>query len=355
MIGLPRQATRPKTPTTPTPTTPTTPRRRADAAAVAEPIFWGGGTVSLATSADDFRVLKCRPSDRLEDGTVAFLDVAALKHGFAALEGVGGTVAIRAHVAALSRWLWRALSALRHANGAPMVTVFGLHEAAFSGADGGDKDGDQDTRQGGIFNFEILRPDGRAFAYKTVEREAAAAGLHLRSGQACAPGAALFWLGLQEREVEALAGKKEGCEDDVESLSVRRDARAVSAGLRVRGPDLPAAEGEDGGAAAAPTTLVGQGAEGRQQQQQQWQQWRQAGCACACACVRARRGRRVGGGWVPHVHRARGVRQQRGRPVSGGGGGAAAADRRQRQVLRASGRGEGAAQRCQRRPMPRPP
>jgi molybdenum cofactor sulfurtransferase len=44
-------------------------------------VFWGGGTVALATSSDHFHVLKCRPSDKLEDGTVSFLDIMALKHG----------------------------------------------------------------------------------------------------------------------------------------------------------------------------------------------------------------------------------------------------------------------------------
>ena len=43
--------------------------------------FWGGGTVSLATSSDNFHVLKCRPADKLEDGTVNFLDIIALKVG----------------------------------------------------------------------------------------------------------------------------------------------------------------------------------------------------------------------------------------------------------------------------------
>jgi molybdenum cofactor sulfurtransferase len=52
---------------------------RVDAAEILRKLFWGGGAVSLATSSADFHVLKCRPADKLEDGTVNFLDIVSLK------------------------------------------------------------------------------------------------------------------------------------------------------------------------------------------------------------------------------------------------------------------------------------
>jgi molybdenum cofactor sulfurtransferase len=51
--------------------------------------------------------------------------------------------------------------------------------------------------QGGILNFEVLRPDGSVFSYKTFEREAAAAGFHVRTGAECNPGACYNYLGVQ--------------------------------------------------------------------------------------------------------------------------------------------------------------
>jgi hypothetical protein len=54
---------------------------RVDAAEDLRKLFWGGGAVSLATSSADFHVLKCRPADKLEDGTVNFLDIISLKVG----------------------------------------------------------------------------------------------------------------------------------------------------------------------------------------------------------------------------------------------------------------------------------
>lgn len=51
--------------------------------------------------------------------------------------------------------------------------------------------------QGGILNFEVLRPDGTVFSYKTFEREAAEAGFHVRTGAECNPGACYNYLGVQ--------------------------------------------------------------------------------------------------------------------------------------------------------------
>lgn len=53
--------------------------------------------------------------------------------------------------------------------------------------------------QGGIVNFEVLRPDGSVFSYKTFEREAAEAGFHVRTGAECNPGACYNYLGVQVR------------------------------------------------------------------------------------------------------------------------------------------------------------
>eukprot|EP00198_Chlamydomonas_reinhardtii_P005516 XP_001694852.1 predicted protein [Chlamydomonas reinhardtii] len=178
-------------------------------------VFWGGGTVALATSEDNFHVLKCKPSDRLEDGTVAFLDVIAVKHGIAMMNGLGGITRVQAHVASLTEWLYSRLSGMRHSNGSRMLAIFGKHHLP-----------NHRAVQGGILNFELLRPDGSILSYKTFEREAATAGFHVRTGAECNPGACYNYLGVKEAEVESLAGKKEGCEDDVEFITVQRPVTA---------------------------------------------------------------------------------------------------------------------------------
>lgn len=44
------------------------------------------------------------------------------------------------------------------------------------------------------------------------------AGFHLRTGAECNPGACYGFLGVEEEEIEALAGEKEGCDDDIEFI-----------------------------------------------------------------------------------------------------------------------------------------
>jgi molybdenum cofactor sulfurtransferase len=44
----------------------------------------------------------------------------------------------------------------------------------------------------------------------------------VRTGAECNPGACYTYLGVKESEVESLAGKKEGCHDDIEFLRVQR-------------------------------------------------------------------------------------------------------------------------------------
>lgn len=184
-----------------------------------EKVFFGGGTVALATSSDDFHVFKCRPSDKLEDGTVPFLDILNLQHGFDFLRRLGGIGRIQDHVHALTRHAYSRLSALRHANGAPLLEIFGNHRHPSP----------RDV-QGGIINFEVLDPAGEVVSYRLVEREAAAAGFHIRTGSHCNPGAAYRDIGVSEAEVESLAGLKEGCDDDIDFMDVQR-----SQGARGRG------------------------------------------------------------------------------------------------------------------------
>eukprot|EP00952_Eustigmatos_sp_NYUAD-ZCMA_P011580 46960-Eustigmatos_ZCMA.PRE.1 len=49
----------------------------------------------------------------------------AVKEGLAALAGVGGMHKIQTHTRTLSRFLYEQLSALRHANNAPVCEIYG--------------------------------------------------------------------------------------------------------------------------------------------------------------------------------------------------------------------------------------
>lgn len=208
---------------------------RNDAAAVLHRPYFGGGTVALALADSDFVQAKCRPADAFADGSPSFLDIAALRHGFAAFERLGGAAAASPHVAALAHWGAEALGRLRHANGAPVALVFGKHAHP-----------DWSVLQGGVLNFELLDARGEPLSYRAFEAAAAAAGLHLRCGSLCAPGAAYAAADVSEAEIRTLAdsGDKEGCGDEVESILVERPAQA-----RRRWGDS-----EGGGASSASTS-----------------------------------------------------------------------------------------------------
>jgi len=184
---------------------------RVDDIDILRKVFWAGGSVALATSHNNFHVLKCRPTERLEDGTVAFLDIISLKHGFEAIERCGGIKKIQEHVQCLTEWLYDKLTSLKHSNGRPLVKIFGKHGRS-----------DSSQVQGCILNFELLGSNGKVLSYKTFEKEAADAGFHVRTGIECNPGAAYNYIGIQESEVESLAGLTEGCEDELEYIQVPR-------------------------------------------------------------------------------------------------------------------------------------
>eukprot|EP00632_Arachnochrysis_sp_CCMP2950_P016105 CAMPEP_0185700436 /NCGR_PEP_ID=MMETSP1164-20130828/7493_1 /TAXON_ID=1104430 /ORGANISM="Chrysoreinhardia sp, Strain CCMP2950" /LENGTH=673 /DNA_ID=CAMNT_0028367387 /DNA_START=61 /DNA_END=2082 /DNA_ORIENTATION=+ len=155
--------------------------------------YWGGGAVALAGAGrdetDDLRVLKARVCERFEDGTVSFLGIAALRHGFAALRRVGGPAAIERHADAVADALRSALGALRHANGRPVVALYGP----------------RDSRRGPVVNFNVLGADGASVSHIDVMDAASKAGIHVRAGAECNPGAAYDALGVPPTAVSRLA------------------------------------------------------------------------------------------------------------------------------------------------------
>jgi selenocysteine lyase/cysteine desulfurase len=135
--------------------------------------WFAGGTVDFVSTHAPLHALK-RGAEGFEDGTPSFLAVSAVPAGLALLEEVG-MARLGYHVASLTRVLLRELAALRHANGSPMVC---LH-------------GPADLRdRGGTVALNLLDPAGHVIDYRLVEAHAAEAGISIRGGCFCNPGAA---------------------------------------------------------------------------------------------------------------------------------------------------------------------
>lgn len=157
---------------------------------------------------------------------------------------------MEAHTQSLTHWTAQQLQGLAHGNGAPLVRLYGAHAPAASSAAATDPNtsGAAQLQQGSILNFSVLRPDGSAISYSQVESDALAAGLQLRSGCMCNPGACYDALGLTAPEVQSLAGRKEGCGDGLDTLRVQRRAPAAPAATAgtLSSAAAPPGVGEDG-------------------------------------------------------------------------------------------------------------
>uniref|UniRef100_A0A383WFG8 Thioredoxin domain-containing protein n=1 Tax=Tetradesmus obliquus TaxID=3088 RepID=A0A383WFG8_TETOB len=225
-------------------------------------VYFGGGSVALATPEGCWHVAKCDPGAALSDGTPNYLGAAALSLAYDSWDSRGGMQAVEEHTQALRSWLYEQLSSLQHSNGTPLLQVYGRH------AQEQQQQGGQ-VLQGAIFNFQVLQPDGSPLSFSRVERQAAAAGIDLRSGCVCNPGACYDSLGLSAGEVQGLAGLKEGCGDGMDFITVLRPAESSNNST----PAAAAATlgGVAAGRADTGSSSSGSGAVSGQQQQQQQQ------------------------------------------------------------------------------------
>ena len=137
--------------------------------------WFSGGTVRFVSAQN--RVFLPHVTGRaFEDGTPNYLGIAAAGAG---LDFVGkiGVEAIQAHVMRHTGILLDHLKALRHSNGEPMVRVYGP---------------DTLEGRGGTIAFNLLDPEGGLVDFRAVEQRANEAGISLRTGFFCNPGAAEF-------------------------------------------------------------------------------------------------------------------------------------------------------------------
>jgi len=126
-----------------------------------------------------------------EDGTVDYLGIPAVGIGLDHIRSAG-IETIHTRVMCLTGWLLDALGTLRHANGAPVVRIYGP-----AGTD----------RRGATIAMNFFDPSGVLIDSVRVERQANKAGICLRSGCHCNPGVREVALGFSA-QVMATAFKE---------------------------------------------------------------------------------------------------------------------------------------------------
>jgi selenocysteine lyase/cysteine desulfurase len=134
--------------------------------------WFAGGSVYIASVQAGWHTL-APDETRFEDGTLSFQQIPDLESGLAWINRIGIDL-IHQRVACLTGWLIDRLAALRHGNGEPMARIYGPAS----------------TRdRGGAVAFNLLDPGGHVVDERAVARDTAGAGISIRTGCFCNPGA----------------------------------------------------------------------------------------------------------------------------------------------------------------------
>jgi selenocysteine lyase/cysteine desulfurase len=147
--------------------------------------WFGGGTISIVSVQGRGWHYLLPDEAGFEDGTVNYLTLPAVEIGLRHLAGIG-VDAIHERVMCLTGWLLGQLLSLRHANGAPLVRVYGPTDCA---------------ARGGNIAFNLVDPRGGMHDFRRVEALAAEAGISLRTGCFCNPGAGEIAHGITRDEM----------------------------------------------------------------------------------------------------------------------------------------------------------
>mmetsp|Transcript_6688 Transcript_6688/g.10225 ORF Transcript_6688/g.10225 Transcript_6688/m.10225 type:complete len:873 (-) Transcript_6688:43-2661(-) len=166
--------------------------------------YFGGGTVEASVSDGDFWQERKDLSERLEDGTVSFLSIISLRHGFDLLTQLGGMIAVRAHVRECGAYLYARMLNLKHANGRPLCEIYGYPSPLKS------TERLMDTIErlvksdahGGIVSCNLKDEQGQYMGYSAVEKLAGVFGIQIRTGCFCNPGACQTHLGLSKEAIK---------------------------------------------------------------------------------------------------------------------------------------------------------
>jgi selenocysteine lyase/cysteine desulfurase len=182
--------------------------------------WFAGGTITVASVQGD-RYYMQEGAGAFEDGTLDYLALPAVEIGLRHIDGVGIDT-IHTRVQCLTEWLLEALASLRHANGKPLVRIYGPVDA---------------TERGGTISLNLYDTNGHFIDHRVVEERANVAGISLRTGCFCNPGGGELALGISAEElVSCFVGAHERlaleefrrCIDDKSTGAVRVSLGLVS-------------------------------------------------------------------------------------------------------------------------------
>ena len=146
--------------------------------------WFSGGTITVASVQGD-RYFLAEGASAFEDGTPDYLGIPAVEIGLRHLESVGLDV-IHTRCECLAAWVIQELLSLHHANGRPLVRVYGPLNT---------------QRRGATVAMNFYDSAGRIIDHLRVEEAAAKRQISLRAGCFCNPGGGETALRLSKSEL----------------------------------------------------------------------------------------------------------------------------------------------------------
>jgi selenocysteine lyase/cysteine desulfurase len=170
---------------------------RRDALARLHRPWFAGGTIRAVSVLGDWHQLLDDESG-YEDGTVNFLAIPDVQIGLDWVHDIGIDL-IHRRVRCLTGWTLDRLTALRHSNGRPVVRVYGPLDT---------------HRRGATVALNFLDPHGVLVDERLVAQESAAAGISLRTGCFCNPGAGEGAFAIAQRDLRQVPYQRLGSIDE---------------------------------------------------------------------------------------------------------------------------------------------
>ncbi|MFN8380053.1 MAG: aminotransferase class V-fold PLP-dependent enzyme [Anaerolineae bacterium] len=145
---------------------------RREALAKLQRPWFAGGTIEIASVQGEGYFLH-EGAAGFEDGTINYLILPAVEIGLRYLEEVGVPL-IHERVRCLTGWLIGQLMALHHANGRPLIRLYGPAST---------------EQRGGTVTVNFYDPHNQLMDWRWVEQQANQHNISLRTGCFCNPGA----------------------------------------------------------------------------------------------------------------------------------------------------------------------
>ncbi|XP_075971645.1 molybdenum cofactor sulfurase isoform X2 [Anticarsia gemmatalis] len=178
--------------------------------------YFGGGTVDIVLSSENYHVKRKNLSERFEDGTSSFLSIIALKQCFDTMhrliprtvhDNVMDTISY--HTFYLAKDLYYQLQELHHTNGNKAAILYM------------DSDFSDIKKQGAIVTFNLLREDGSYVGYSEFQHMADLFNVNVRTGCFCNSGSCQRHLMSTNKEMKEMYKAGHVCGDELDLVDGR--------------------------------------------------------------------------------------------------------------------------------------